>query len=346
VNTPKIIACVRMWEETGSTKYRDIAQNFWDLVTGHHVYVIGGAGNYEHFQAPDVVAGQLSNFTCENCVSYNLLKLTRLLHFHQLTRTDLIDYYERTLFNQMLGEQDPTSPHGFNCYYTGLSAGAFKRQPLNYFHGGNPDIYATDYDTFTCDTATGLETQAKFADTIYTRDADGLYVNLFIPSRVRVAGLVLQQATGFPDDPVIGLSVVSGAATMTLRVRVPAWVDGTPVVFLNGTLIPAAPAAGWIAIRRHWQAGDLLQVTLPMRLAFEPTPDHPTVQAVTYGPVVLSGVYPANPGALTPALEVGSVQQTATQPMAFGATSGGKPVTLIPVSRVAHEYYSVYWQTT
>jgi hypothetical protein len=31
--------------------------------------------------------------------------------------------------------------------------------------------------------------------------------------------------------------------------------------------------------------------------------------------------------------------------MAFGATSGGKPVTLIPVSRAAHEYYSVYWQT-
>ena len=107
VTTPKIIACVRMWEETGSAKYRDIAQNFWDLVTGHHVYVIGEAGNYEHFQQPDVVAGQLSNFTCENCVSYNLLKLTRLLHFHQLTRTDLIDYYERTLFNQMLGEQDP-----------------------------------------------------------------------------------------------------------------------------------------------------------------------------------------------------------------------------------------------
>ena len=349
INTPKIIACVRMWEETGSTKYRDIAQNFWDLVTGHHIYVIGGAGNYEHFQQPDVVAGQLSNFTCENCVSYNLLKLTRLLHFHQLARTDLIDYYERTLFNQMLGEQDPTSPHGFNCYYTGLSAGAFKRQPLNYFPGGNPDIYATDWDTFTCDTATGLETQAKFADTVYTRDADGLYVNLFIPSRVRIAGLVLQQATGFPDDPQISLSVVSGAATMTLRVRVPAWVDGPPVVMLNGAMIPGAAAlpisGGWVAIRRRWQAGDVLAVTLPMRLAFEPTPDDPAVQAVTYGPVVLSGVYPGNPGALTPALDVGSVQQTATQPMTFGAISGGKPVTLIPVSRAAHEYYSVYWQT-
>ena len=138
MTTPKIIACVRMWEETGSGKYHDIAQNFWDIVTGHHVYVIGGVGNYEHFQAPDVVAGAAVNFTCENCVSYNMLKLTRLLHFHQLTRVDMIDYYERTLFNQMLGEQDPTSPHGFNCYYTGLSAGAFKRQPLNYFPRRQP----------------------------------------------------------------------------------------------------------------------------------------------------------------------------------------------------------------
>ena len=149
VTTPKIIACVRMWEETGSGKYHDIAQNFWDIVTGHHAYVIGGVGNYEHFQAPDVVAAQLSNFTCENCVSYNMLKLTRLLHFHQPQRVDMLDYYERTLLNQMLGEQDPASPHDFNCYYTGLSSGVFERQPMNYFPQGNPGIYATDWDTFT-----------------------------------------------------------------------------------------------------------------------------------------------------------------------------------------------------
>ena len=353
VTTPKIIACLRMWEETGSSRYRDIAQNFWDIVTGHHVYVIGGSGNYEHFQQPDVVAAQLSNFTCENCVSYNLLKLTRLLQFHYLARTDLIDYYERTLFNQMLGEQDPTSPHGFNCYYTGLSSGAFKRQPLNYFPSGNPDSYATDYGTFTCDTATGMETEAKFADTIYTRDADGLYVNLFIPSQVRTHGLVLRQETAFPDEPVIRLSVVSGAVTMTLRVRVPAWVSGPPLVILNGQPVtglpvpglPAPPAGGWIALRRGWRPGDRLEVTLPMQLAFEPTPDHPAVQAVTYGPVVLSGVYPASPGPLTPQLQLMSLQRAAGQPLAFDAVSGRQPVRLIPVSRAAHEYYTVYWAT-
>ncbi len=348
VTTPKIIACVRIWEETGRGTYRDIAQNFWDIVTAHHVYAIGGAGNYEHFQPPGAIAAQLSNFTCENCVSYNLLKLTRLLHFHQPSRTDLLDYYERTLFNQMLGEQDPRSPHGFNCYYTGLSAGAFKRQPLNYFPRGDPDAYATDWDTFTCDTATGLETQAKFADTIYSQSADGLSVNLFIPSQVSFGGLVLRQTTGFPDDPVIRLSVVSGTATMTLRVRVPGWVAGPPLVLLNGAAVPGlrpAPTGRWIELRRHWRAGDLLEVTLPMRLVFEPTPDYPNVQAVTYGPVVLSAAYPADPGQLTPVLDAASVQQTSFAPMTFGALSGGHPVKLIPVSRAAHEYYSVYWQT-
>jgi DUF1680 family protein len=354
ITTPKIIACLRMWEETGSGKYHDIAQNFWDIVTGHHVYVIGGVGNYEHFQLPDTVAAQLSNFTCENCVSYNMLKLTRLLHFHQPQRVDMLDYYERTLFNQMLGEQDPASPHGFNCYYTGLSPGAFKRQPLNYFRQGNPGIYATDWDTFTCDTATGLETQAKFADSIYSRDADGIYVNLFIPSQVRSHGLVLRQATGFPDDPVIRLSVVAGSATLTLRVRVPKWVAGPPAVWLNGGLLRDLPGAqmegagevggGWIALRRRWQTGDLLEVTLPMQLAVEPTPDHPAVQALTYGPIVLSGVYGSDPGSLTPQLEMASVRRTAAQPMTFEAVANHKPVKLIPVARAAHEYYTTYWQ--
>lgn len=349
VTTPKIIACLRMWEETGSGKYRDIAQNFWDIVTGHHVYVIGGAGNYEHFQQPDTVAAQLSNFTCENCVSYNLLKVTRLLHFHQPHRVDMLDYYERTLLNQMLGEQDPASPHGFNCYYTGLSAGAYKRQPLNYFPQGNPGIYATDWDTFTCDTATGLETQAKFADTIYSRDADGVYVNLFVPSEVNLGDMTLRQDTGFPDDPVVRLSVVSGAATVTLRVRVGKWVAKPPVVRLNGapaTGLPPDWPSGWVVVRRRWQAGDRLEVTMPMQLAVEPTPDHPEVQALTYGPVVLSAVHPRNPGSLTPQLEMDSISLTSAPQLTFDAVANRKPVTLLPIGRAAHQYYTTYFQMT
>lgn len=385
VSLPKVIASLRMWEETGDQKYRAIAYNFWQIATAHHSYVIGGQGNFEHWTAPDVVAGALTNYTCEGCVTYNMLKLTRLLHFHDQTRVDLLDSYERGLYNHMLGSQDPDSPHGFVCYYTGLSAGAFKEQPLNYFPSGDPDVYATDYDTFTCDNATGLETQVKFADTIYSRDARGLYVNLFIPSEVRCddQGITLRQTTGFPDDPVVRLTVVRGAAPMDLRVRVPGWTAGQPEVLLNGTplrnaVVPAGSAGGWVAVSRHWQPGDWLTVTLPMRLAFNPAPDNPAVQAVSYGPVVLSGLYGAGyaaagpapgssaapstasppntaapPGvtsngqaAALPVLDTTSVRRTTANPMAFEATADTQRITLIPVSRAQHKPYTVYWQTT
>jgi DUF1680 family protein len=350
ITTPKIIACLRMWEETGEQAYHDIAVNFWRIVTEHHTYVIGGSGNFEHWHAPDVIAGQLSNLTCEGCVSYNMLKLTRLLHFHQQDQTGLLDFYERTLFNLMLGTQDPDSAHGFNCYYTGLSAGAFRQQPMNYFPHGNPDVYSTDYGDFTCDHATGLETQAKFADTIYSRDARGVFVNLFIPSEVTCAdhGITLRQATGFPDDPATRVEVTSGAAAMTLRVRVPSWTAGPPRVRLNGTPVPgtvvSSAAGGWVVLDRYWRQGDQLEVTLPMRLGFSPAPDQPSVQAVTYGPVVLAGAYGTRAAAAIPELDTATIT-TAAGPLAFQATADGEPVTLIPVARAQHQRYTVYWNT-
>jgi DUF1680 family protein len=378
VNTPKILAALRMWEVTGESWYRDIAENFWRFSTGQHSYVIGGQGNHEHWDPPGVIAAALSNYTCEGCVTYNALKLTRLLHFQDQARTDVLDYYERALFNQMLGAQDPDSPHGFTVYYTGLSAGAVKQQPLNYFPAGNPDAYATDYDTFTCDTATELETQAKFADTIYSRDSRGVYVNLFIPSEVHCAdhGVTIRQETGFPDDPLVRLTVTSGFATMVLRVRVPSWTAGPPGVVLNGAPLRGTVAGGWITILRRWQPGDQLEVTLPMRLAFHLAPDAPSVQAVSYGPVVLAGRsvgaayadadaatdaigntailnsirHPAAAQATLvppplPRLDTASVHRTAGQPMAFTATADGHPVTLVPVARARHEPFTVYWQT-
>ncbi len=367
-NIPKMISCLRVWEETGDQRYYDIATNFWRIVTDHHSYVIGGTSNYEHWHAPDVVAGQLSNRTCENCCSYNMLKLTRMLHFHQPQRIDLLDHYERALFNQMLGEQDPDSPHGFNIYYTGLSPGAFKQQPS--FMGTNPNVYSTDYSNFSCDHATGMETQAKFADTIYSRDAKGIFVNLFIPSVVTWGdgAMTIRQTTRFPDEPRTRITVAAGQATVALRVRIPSWVAGRAQAWLNGTrLEKPSPPGSWLVIERDWETGDSLEVSLPMRISLNPTPDNPAVQAVTYGPVVLSGAYGDRAATAMPRLDTESLALTSRDPLTFGATTssattthrrttrgrtirGGTttvhdPVTLLPISRMQHQYYNVYWIT-
>lgn len=91
----------------------------------------------------------------------------------------------------------------------------------------------------------------------------------------------------------------------------------------------------------------MLDVTFGMRLAVVPAPDMPSVQAVTYGPVVLAGLTDGARGARgMPVLDVSSVRRVAARPMAFEAVADGRPVQLLPVFRISHAPYTVYWQTT
>ena len=342
---PKMIGALRLWEEGLPERYRTIAANFWKIVTGHHSYVIGGNSNGEAFHEPDVVAGQLSDNTCENCNSYNMLKLTRLLHFHTPDRVELLDFYERALLNQLLGEQDPDSEHGFNIYYTGLAPGSVKRQPS--FMGADPDVYSTDYDNFSCDHGTGMETQAKFADTIYTHDEHALLVNLFVPSQVvwRERGITWRQTTGFPDRSTTTLTVIAGRSAHRLRVRVPSWASGARAA-LNGRALPDRPKPGtWLTLERTWRAGDRVEVSLPMRTVVEPTPDDPDVQAVLHGPVVLAGAFGDRADPWLSRLDVDSVRQESSDPLRFTARADDTDVTLLPIARVHHQHYSVYWLT-
>jgi DUF1680 family protein len=348
VSTPKVIASLRLAEETGNEKYWNAAVNFWRIATTHHSYAIGGQGNHEHWGPPDAVASALSNYNCEGCVSYNMLKLTRLLHFHEPGNAAYMDYYERTLVNHLLGTQDPGSPHGFAAYYTGLSAGAHKQDPANYFPGASANVFATDYDTFTCDTATGLETPTRFTDTIYTRDPDGaLRVNLFIASRVRAGGLTFRLDTSIPEGPATTLAVEAGTGSMTVRVRVPGWATDVAAK-LNGRPLspPSLPAV--IEVTRVWRPGDELLISLGMQLAQWQAPDNPRVAALTYGPVVLAAL--TGDAARMPAIDVSSVRQVSASPLAFeargsfGTPGDARPVPLMPVCDVVHQRYTTYSQ--
>jgi uncharacterized protein len=158
--------------------------------------------------------------------------------------------------------------------------------------------------------------------------------------------MTLRQSTGFPDEPATHLRVIAGAALITVRVRIPSWAARPARAWLNGTELAHRTApGGWLVIRRHWRPGDSLDVSLPMTLALEATPDNPAVQAVTYGPVVLSGGYGARADRRMPALNTGSLTLTARKPLMFQASTGAGTVPLIPIARTHHEYYNVYWLT-
>ncbi len=58
---PKILGAIREYHATGTTRYLDIARNFWDIVVNRHSYAIGGNSNGEYFKAPNRIASELSD---------------------------------------------------------------------------------------------------------------------------------------------------------------------------------------------------------------------------------------------------------------------------------------------
>ncbi|GLY92041.1 glycoside hydrolase family 127 protein [Actinoallomurus iriomotensis] len=335
---PKIVGAVREYEATGDSRYLDIARFFWETVVHHHSYVIGGNSNAELFCPPDQIVSQLGENTCENCNSYNMLKLTRLLFFHD-PRPAYMDYYEWTLYNQMLGEQDPDSAHGFCTYYTGLWAGT-QRQVKGGL-GADPGSYSSDYTNFSCDHGTGMETHTKFADSIYFRTGDTLYVNLFIPSELNWSerGVRVRQETDYPREDTTRLTV-GGEGQFAMKIRIPGWTRHARVR-VNGRDAGAARPGTYLTVERRWRDGDTVEVTLPMALDWRKAPDNPQVQAVSYGPVVLAGGYGSTAPATIPAIDPKSVKGGSG--LTFTATADGAGVTLVPFSEIQHQRYTVYW---
>lgn len=273
---PKVIGMGRLYELTGRWQYRVIPEFFWARAVGHHSYVVGGITDGEYFGPPDRLSDRLGQNTCEVCKSYNLLKLTEQL-FGWAPRAELADYYERVLYNHILASQHPVS--GMMIYYLPLAPGAAKR-------------YSTPEDSFWCCVGTGMENHARYGRFIYYGNAEALWVNLFVPSELRWAqkGLVLRQQTRFPFSDQVRLEFESERPVdLVLYVRVPHWVAGVPDVQINGRITPVSGmAGGYVAIKRRWARGDVVQVRLPMGLRADPMRDRTNRIALLYGPVVLA----------------------------------------------------------
>ena len=202
-------------------------------------YVTGGTSNAEGLarrrRGGSRRSWKASANTAECCCAYNMLKLTR--HLYAWNRDPrYFDYYERLLLNHRIGTIRPNV--GTTQYYLSLTPGVWK-------------TFNTEDQTFWCCTGTGIEEYAKLADSIYWRDDDGIYVNLFI---------AVGAATGPTRRPAAAGDDLSGMrahrarrrrgrppASSTIRLRVPGWLATAPVVKLNGKPLDASAAPGQLS---------------------------------------------------------------------------------------------------
>ncbi|WP_330186331.1 glycoside hydrolase family 127 protein [Dactylosporangium sp. AC04546] len=335
---PKWIGAAREYKATGTTRYRDIAVNAWAITVGAHTYAIGGNSQAEHFRAPNAIAGYLTNDTCEQCNTYNMLKLTRELWLLTPDNTAYFDYYERALLNHLIGAQNPADTHGHVTYFTPLRPGG--RRGVGPAWGGG--TWSTDYDSFWCCQGTGVETNTKLMDSIYFHNATTLTVNLFVPSVLTWTqqSVTITQTTTYPASDTTTLTV-QGSGTWTMRIRIPAWTT-SPTITVNSTTQNATPGT-YASLTRTWADGDTVTVTLPMRIVMRAANDNPNLSAITYGPVVLSGNYGDTALTAPPLLTVASISRTSTTALRFSATANGAPIELGPFHDAHGHNYAVYW---
>jgi hypothetical protein len=357
---PKVIGFNRLYELTGRGEYGAASRFFWRTVVENRTFATGGNGDNEHFFPPAEFLKHLSSAkTMETCCTYNMLKLTRGL-FALDPSASHADYYERALYNGILGSQDPDT--GMMTYFQPTRPGYLK-------------LYCTPTDSFWCCTGSGMENHAKYGDSVYFRGAEALYVNLFIPSILNweEKGLTVTQTTRFPEEDRARLRLnVRRPQNLTLNVRHPSWCDAA-TVFVNGRRHTTSRRPGvYVALQRVWRDGDTVEVRLPMSLRAEPLHGHTDLIAFMYGPLVLAGTLGREgltPGAdiivnertygdvlndkVEVPLLVGDVGEIVSRikpstgdPLTFRTEGLGRPrdVNLIPFNRVAHERYNLYWK--
>ena len=356
---PKILGLVREYELEGDGNAESIATFFWKTVVDHHSFCTGSNSDKEHFFKPDSISKHLTGLTGESCNVYNMLKLTRHLFSHS-GDIQYAEYYEKALFNHILGQQDPAT--GMISYFLPMLSGAHK-------------VYSTPDSSFWCCVGSGFENQAKYGEAIYYHSQNDLYVNLFIPSELnwKEKGTVIKQETSFPENGIVNLIIQSAKGVKTsINIRYPSWATNGAIVKVNGKKVSVTQKPGsYIALNRVWKGGDKIEINFPMSLRIIPTNDDPGKAAISYGPIILAApmgteamTSPAPysdptlyndyysydyhvPANIISSLELNrndlnsAIKAVAGEKLVFKAVKEG--ITLKPLYDIHRERYVVYW---
>jgi hypothetical protein len=126
---------------------------------------------------------------------------------------------------------------------------------------------------------------------------NGLLAALYAESTVNAkAGkgknVCLEQTTHYPFDETIRITVrEADRVTFPLYLRIPEWCIAATakIIAADGqTDSVTAPASQYLRIERTWSAGDVVELTLPMRLSLDTWAQNGNSVSLNYGPLTFS----------------------------------------------------------
>jgi DUF1680 family protein len=321
----------------GEEKYLRAAVNGLRMVH-EQSYATGGWGPNEAFVEPGkgLLAASLvsTHASFETpCGAYGEFKITRYLL--RVTRDSRYgDRMERVLYNTVAGAR-PILPDGTSFYYSDYSNDHAKKG----YHK----------DKWPCCSGTFPQLTADYGISSYYLGKDGIYVNLFIPSRVTWSQnntrCTLIQQTSYPSSNSTQLQFsIAHPENFTVYLRVPAWTDAKAGVSINGTRVETNIVPGtFLALRRTWKNEDRVEFEIGMPLRLEPVDaQNPNLMALLRGPIVLFAVG-SLPAKITRAQLLGAAA-TSQSSEDWLVKSDTARATFRPFASIGDEPYRLYHQ--
>ncbi|MET0572476.1 MAG: beta-L-arabinofuranosidase domain-containing protein [Pedobacter agri] len=287
---PQIVGSIEVYRASNNPEYYKIADNFWHKMIDGYMYSIGGVAgarnpaNAECFIAQPATLyenGFSEGGQNETCATYNMLKLTGDLFLYDQS-AELMDYYERGLYNHILASVAENSPA--NTYHVPLRPGSLKQF-------GNSDMTG-----FTCCNGTAIESSTKLQNSIYfkSKDNQALFVNLYVPSVLdwTEKKIQIEQITDFPKKDETKL-IIRGKGKFDVNVRVPGWASKGFFVKINGLTqnVDAKPGS-YIKLSRNWKNNDIIELKMPFTFYLDPVMDQQNIASLFYGPILLAAQEP------------------------------------------------------
>jgi uncharacterized protein len=320
----------------GSEKHLRAAKNGFEFLRTTQSFATGGWGPNEDFREPG--KGELGESLTKThssfetpCGSYAHFKVTR--HLTRVTRDSRYgDSMERVLYNCILGAL-PIEKDGHGFYYSDYNnVGAKVYHPYQWH----------------CCTGTFSQVTADYGISSYFHDGEGIYVNLFVPSRVkwsRAGGRVaLVQKTNYPHMPQTEIAVETEKATaFPVYVRIPAWAGAKTRVTVNGKRGTEAVEPGkFMQVERTWKKGDRIEIEFDMPTTLEAVdPQHPNLMAPVHGPLALFAVRAVPTTVRRAALAAAT--QVAASSTDWQVKTDAEPIALRPFTAIKDETYRLYW---
>jgi hypothetical protein len=247
-------------------------------------YATGGWGPDEAFVVPGKGLLEASLGTTHAsfetvCGAYGHFKITRyLLRVTKDSRYG--DSMERILYNTIAGA-NPIMADGTSFYYADYNNNAKK---VHY------------RDKWPCCSGTFPQLAADYGISSYYNSSDGIYVNLFLPSRVSWSQnntpCTLTQTTQYPTENTTKLEFsLPHPETFTVYVRIPEWAGAKSTVSVNGSRSGDVTPGKFMALQRTWKDGDRVEVEFEMTTRLEVIEaQFPNRVALMYGPLALFAV--------------------------------------------------------